>query len=896
MAPPSNPPSATRICTGRCKSDKPIDQFADNGPGSGSDYVMRCAACRDLVIDSGTGWARPPNAAELAATMPPSNMSSSAGEGLPGDNDDNANIPSQSANHEPDMLEGHGEIDRALTHAGEISGDPAGRVVTGTVTEALEFLLRLLYLLRVSSLLGFIHEGRVYLQLNGTSVCRGFEGAPLDSAASLNYLRELLPLSYADKLDYLASLSEDDLHNTLFMMDGKAASVTVPMSPTTRFHPRLYLKMSDAQFEHAAMLHVSPVDRPGAVALLPKLAHQKSVLRDPMMLYTDRLKDYFDHLPASLQLGKMPDLHGVNLDFWNPHLSDDRELILGKRSAASKIAFDLIRNAVQASDEAKRAGLTCELMDYQPLEGDAKLGKDIGELKYRLAEELPTGGLRVYNLAALFKLGKGYCMRRSVWNPWRTWTLLFLWTKDKRTVFVLPCTVVRKEYWNAEEYTDLAPEVIAQRRFSTDDPEWFDKVYRQVIQPNPCLKRDPAIIPEGSSAETYAAALLGPGTVLEEGAVDGDDQVIESGYFDGTADDIMRANEECAKQGEGVFTSLGKLPGKGTGTFEGRLTVTVCLYFDHYTWREESKTIFTALPGRLPIGSAIIDHGEHVGAVVVKATSFIPERRYPGWAPTRVRGSILWQAKGGLLADGPCLWLFEGFPWSERHVKHSPVLIPSEFLSFDHVFAIWSRLVGSEVTSWIEYCEKMAGLGKKRHEDYETFDLQLCLVGPEGRKLYLQEFVVREGRQMVDGIRSLVRDRQEYGSSQVSWYEYGAPLMSNTQYQIMLPRIMQSVAELWQYRDTAGDDNDDEDELELEAEPEVVNGLADTAGEETGESEEDDGDPEDGLEDESVEEGDEDESDDNEESEGGWDSQASSSEEEAEESSEEESDEDEYDE
>ncbi|KAK5743778.1 hypothetical protein LTR17_002400 [Elasticomyces elasticus] len=696
---------------------------------------------------------------------------------------------------------------------------------TGTLEDGLRFLLTLLWKLGIYSFLGFLHEARVYLELEGTQVCRGFEGSPLDAAVFAKLLAGLAGMDYANKLDYLKTLSDDELGNALLLQDNKASSVRVPLRQQARFQPFIEVQMSEKQFENAAFIIVSLMNRPGYVAILPTPPTRNFNYGDPLMMHMpvpgrfapfmerlDRLVDFFERIPAAVEAGALPDLHSIQWPAQIPRLGDDLELIDGAGfHGAAKLAFDTVRKGIEASPTATADGVSCRLNPYQPLFGDAIVNDHLSEFKWEMAEVFADGTLRVFNLAASIGATEQRIRRYSTWNPFREWEFNYIWTKNGRAVYVIPCSMVRKEYWTSAAYTDLpASTGIAKFRVDATKANWFEVAYTRILKHHPHPIRDQSIVPARVNAEDYRAALLRPQVTALE---DEEDEILEDqqtekdggylrspGRHNGTAENIIRANEECAKQGFGAYLTLGPRSRAPAASRYGYLTsVGTYLYADQYKWNDSDKRIYKANSGSLPITPTMIDIGCHGVAMIIHAAAFQRSRKEAastGLAPTTLSGSILKKYKSQLLVGSACLWLFEGFPWEDRHVPHSFIAIPSEFLDFSVVLARWSAAVGSEVGDWSEFRQKCEEKKMKPSQDLDDFDLQDCLVGGS-RQLYVQEFMVRESKQFVDGVRNLFRDRVHKDESQVRWYEDGPPLMAKAWYGHKMQAVMQDVANKW---------------------------------------------------------------------------------------------------
>ncbi|KAK4539470.1 hypothetical protein LTR36_010906 [Oleoguttula mirabilis] len=678
------------------------------------------------------------------------------------------------------------EDDQHEVSGEEMSPSPGGQG-PAPIAEVLRYLLKLIYVLGFGSVLGTIHEGRVYRRLKGTQVARAFEQSALDSAVFLG-MKALSDMGYADKLDYIGSISQKELHDALLYQDGKAMAWQLS-HPTgkTRLLYAMSTAMTDAQHRHAALLHISLVDRPGAVAIVPvpktrylrffdSLGLQMGVPGRiaPFVVSLEQVEDVYKWLPGFALTGQPVHMPGTAVDMsqWRPKLGGNVDLLKagGEQGKAATRAFDLLRAGLKASVHATKDGVSLDLHDYQPLGGDAMLNEWLIELK-ELATETADGTVMIGQLYAF--MGGAYedIMRSCVFNPWRLWEFACFLDPAGAFLYFLPCSVVRKEWWSDKKHIEIDQASIDKFRVALDHDDWFDDIY-EIVMSNPSPQRPSHIIPARFDPNLYAAANYGVFLANEE---DDSDEVLPTappadgrtrrGAHLAIPDQIMRANDECARRGRGVFLSLGRERARASYIFVDRI------------WSNEDKTISRHNPGYVPITPTTLDISPYMPLLAIETLSChytrFPTTQHP-CMPVNVSGSLLVRSDRSLLYGFPCLWLIDCFGYEERQTRHSVLLIPSEFIDEDKILETWSKRFDKKIRSREDFdaASRAEGLSDAARRIAATIDLQRFIK----HGLSLQEFMVRPGKQMLDGIFMLIGRHGYDRKKWIQWYEDGLPI------------------------------------------------------------------------------------------------------------------------
>ena len=77
-------------------------------------------------------------------------------------------------------------------------------------------------------------------------------------------------MSFADKLDRIKSMSEDDIRGRLALIEGKSVVPRVVLNDGRWTTLRVGFLLTDAQSASSSLIHITLAARPGLVVMLPK--------------------------------------------------------------------------------------------------------------------------------------------------------------------------------------------------------------------------------------------------------------------------------------------------------------------------------------------------------------------------------------------------------------------------------------------------------------------------------------------------------------------------------------------------------------------------------------------------------------------------------------------------
>lgn len=560
-------------------------------------------------------------------------------------------------------------------------------------------------------------------------------------------------------------------------------------------------------------------------------------LLSPFTIRLDQVEEFYNRFVEHLHTNEPFRMPGTNvlIKQWPFKLHETRKDNLlsdaGGADRAAERGFTRLYDAISRSDSARRDRLDLEFAPYQPLQGDGILRRKGGEttssgkppshdaeprptvpkewiieVKEELIREIDDGTVGITMLGARYasKISKPNqaesregnfqeaeeegeretrSLSRDMFNPFRTWDFACLFNLAGDSVYLIPCSEIQKEWWTGTIELVIDAAVLKPFRVSLEDELWFDEAYERIILRHPNPKRSASIIPASPNWETAASAYADR-THAPELRYRGQNQPIEAWAK------IDRANEECARQGFGVWLRVGH---------KAKIAEYI---FAPFVWSDDDKAIFHANPGTLPVALTAADLSIHMPVLLLR--TMMGSRHYnetPAW-PT-------WIHTKDLLERGPFprLNLVVHIGRSTQRYLHSSLLIPDEFIDVGTILASLSARAGKPVSSYAHLREVLRQAGQTG-----DYNLRLDMSTLIKKPAHLHEFQVREGWDFHNASQQFMM-AHVHPEKLLSWYKPEA-LHAGLQYCQTFDVVLQELADNFFATGEVDDEEDMDEDLD----------------------------------------------------------------------------------